>query len=314
MIFRKATGKDIPDIVQVLKASLGEQDLPLSEEIWSYKHVTNPFGRSVVMVAEENKTIIGVRAFMRWQWKLGGKVYNTFRAVDTATHPEHQGRGVFKKLTLKAVEVAQENGDQFIFNTPNEQSMPGYLKMGWEQVDKLKVALRPSYKSFWKITETNADYSINLNCSSEKVEKLCDEWNKKYENSKSLFTPKSALFLNWRYENNPLQQYEVFANEDLYIAAYIKYRKGIKELRIAECIYRDDSKLEIVKLIDAWANKFGAQFISYSPKLLELKYNLINSNIGPTLTIRDLNLSEGENRKFKKIDTWNYSLGDLELF
>ena len=34
-------------------------------------------------------------------------------------------------------------GDHFIFNTPNSQSIPGYLKMDWKKVDKLKDSLAP---------------------------------------------------------------------------------------------------------------------------------------------------------------------------
>ncbi len=314
MKIREASEEDIPEIVKVLKLSLGEQDLPLSESIWNFKHLSNPFGKSLVFVAEENSTIIGVRAFMRWKWKLGSKIYNTYRAVDTATHPEHQGKGIFKKLTLKAVEVAKENGDDFIFNTPNDQSRPGYLKMGWELVDKLKVALRPAYNSFWKFGDTTIDYSINLNCSSDKVEHLCEEWNREYGSRKTLFTPKSAVFLSWRYENNPLQKYEVFANEGLYFAAYIKRRKGLKELRISECICNKNSKSEINKIVKSLSNKFGVQVISYSPELLDLKWNLTSSNIGPVLTLRDLNLEGDEKLQFKEIRRWSYSLGDLELF
>tara|TARA_R100001369_G_scaffold92896_1_gene141043 strand:+ start:51998 stop:52942 length:945 start_codon:yes stop_codon:yes gene_type:complete len=314
MIIREASEEDIPEIVKVLKLSLGEQDLPLSESIWNYKHVENPFGRSLVFVAEEDNNIVGVRAFMRWQWKLGDKIYQAFRAVDTATHPSHQGKGIFKKLTLKAVEIAKENGDNFIFNTPNDQSRPGYLKMGWQQVDKLKVALKPAYHSFWKFIDGKTEYSTNIQCSLMQIDQLCNDWNDKFVNRETLKTPKSAKFLSWRYEKNPLQQYEIYAKNGLYIAAYIKMRKGLKELRISECIYNENSKSEITKIVKSFSIKFGAHFISYSPELLKLKWNLVSSNIGPILTLKNLNLDEEEKLQFKEINNWSYSLGDLELF
>jgi len=314
MIIREANIKDIPEIVKVLKLSLGEQDLPLSESIWNFKHRENPFGNSLVFVAEEDNAIIGVRAFMRWEWKNKNQSYKTFRAVDTATHPSHQGKGIFKKLTLKAVDVAIENGDNFIFNTPNDQSRPGYLKMGWEQVDKIKVALRPAYNSFWKFSNKAINYSVNNQCSFNELEELCVEWNDKLSSNNTLYTPKTANFLSWRYEKNPLQRYEVYANRGLYLAAYIKKRKGLKELRIAECIYNENTKPEIIRSIKMLSKKFGAQVISYSPELLDLKYNVVNANIGPILTFKALNLSGQEHINFKEIANWKYSIGDLELF
>jgi len=314
MIVREAEIEDIPAIVNVLKLSLGEQDLPLSKDIWNFKHVENPFGKSMVFIAEENNQIIGVRAFMRWRWQLDDKELESFRAVDTATHPEHQGKGIFKKLTMKAVEEAKLNGDYFIFNTPNDQSRPGYLKMGWEAVNKLKVALKPAYNSFWKINNKNFSYAVSINCKRSSIQNLCTSWNKKLQLNQTLFTPKSELFLKWRYEENPLQKYEVIASTDYYIAVYIKKRKNLKKLRISECLYTDTSRSKISKLISSLSKKFGAQIISYSPELLSLGGNLLNANIGPILTIKNLNLSTQENSDFNKIECWSYSLGDLELF
>lgn len=314
MIIREASSNDIPLIVKTLKLSLGEQDLPLSEAIWNFKHVDNPFGKSLVYVAEEDGVIVGVRAFMRWEWKLGDKSYSAFRAVDTATHPDHQGKGIFKKLTLKAVETAVERGDNFIFNTPNDQSRPGYLKMGWKAVDKLNVGLKPAFNSFWKFSHQIPSYDTKLDANFEDIESLCEIWNENLRAKNSLYTPKSASFLKWRYEENPLQKYEVIATNDIYLATYIKKRKGLKELRISECLFTEGSKSKLDHLIASLSKKFGAQIISYSPEILALKWDVVNANIGPILTLKDLNLNEREYMKFNKISNWSYSLGDLELF
>lgn len=86
---------------------------------------------------------------MRWKWQKNNKIFSAFRAVDTATHPDFQGKGIFKKLTLRAIEIAKDQGEDFIFNTPNSQSKPGYLKMGWKQVDKIKIELLPCSPIHW---------------------------------------------------------------------------------------------------------------------------------------------------------------------
>ena len=64
------------------------------------------------------------------------------RAVDTATHPDHQGKGIFTKLTLGAIPDLRDDGVDAIFNTPNDKSRPGYLKMGWSQVGRVPVGVR----------------------------------------------------------------------------------------------------------------------------------------------------------------------------
>jgi hypothetical protein len=100
----EATSSDIPEIITVLKSSLGEGLLPKSAEYFIWKHIHNPFGGSKILLAKENNQIIGVRAFMYWNWVCGNDVIKTVRAVDTATLPTHQGKGIFKKLTLQAVD------------------------------------------------------------------------------------------------------------------------------------------------------------------------------------------------------------------
>jgi len=99
MHVREATPDDIPAIVSLLKVSLGESLMPKSEAFWRWKHVDNPFGKSPVLLACKGDMLIGVRAFMRWEWKRESIIYKSVRAVDTATHPEYYGNGIFKKLT-----------------------------------------------------------------------------------------------------------------------------------------------------------------------------------------------------------------------
>lgn len=313
MEIRKASEIDIPEIVKVLKASLGEDQLELSEEVWRYKHIDNPFGKSIVFLAVEDKKIIGVRAFMRWQWQEASKQFSALRAVDTATHPDHQGKGIFKKLTLKAVDFAKANNHHFIFNTPNEQSRPGYLKMGWKQVGKVYVGLKPSLY-FLRPKKSSQAYSIEKNISQTELEVLCTDWNKKLEAKSGLFTPKSAEMLKWRYEENPLKSYEVIAGNGYYLAAYIKKRGRFKEFRIAEYIYDQNvlGKKELKKILEKTISKFSCHLISFSPSLLDL--NAKKGNLGPMLTFNSLNLSDEENEFSLKISNWNNSLGDLELF
>ena len=76
------------------------------------------------------------------------------RAVDTATDPEFQGRGIFTRLTLEALDELAADGVDFVFNTPNARSRPGYLKMGWQVVGRLAAAVRPTRWRFVTVVGT----------------------------------------------------------------------------------------------------------------------------------------------------------------
>ena len=48
---------------------------------------------------------------------------------------------MFTKLTMHGLAAMQADGVDFVFNTPNSQSRPGYLKMGWREVGRLPAAV-----------------------------------------------------------------------------------------------------------------------------------------------------------------------------
>jgi GNAT superfamily N-acetyltransferase len=307
MQIREATELDIPGILEVLRASLGETSSKKTAEVWRYKHIDNPFGASLVLVAEEDNKLIGVRAFMRWQWQKGEQVYSTFRAVDTATHPDHQGKGVFKKLTLKALELAEKNGDHFVFNTPNAQSKPGYLKMGWKEIGKLKVSLKP----FLNLGSKKFEYEQTIKDGGLDDDVL-DNLYLKQQKEEKLFTPKNAKYLEWRYKNCKLQDYMIYEDKDIFVAAYLKKRGRFNELRVSEAIaLNNENKKKANRKINDYAKKVGAQVVTAAPGTLTWG---IKGSFGPVLTQKNLGLTNEELNNFQDLDSWNYELGDLELF
>ena len=130
-------------ILQLLQRSMGRSDDPRFADLYRWKHDLNAFGPSPTWVAVEGGQVVAVRVFMRWEFVRGGQVLRAVRAVDTATDPDHQGKGLFSALTLHGLEEMRAEGVDFVFNTPNSQSRPGYLKMGWREVGALPVAVRP---------------------------------------------------------------------------------------------------------------------------------------------------------------------------
>lgn len=313
MIIRQANTEDKPAIVELLKESLGESLLKKSTSIWDYKHVDNPFGASYVLIAEENGQFIGVRALMSWKWQIGSQVWQAYRAVDTATHPEHQGKGIFKKLTLQAVDNVGKNQDCFIFNTPNEKSRPGYLKMGWESLGKISIALVPSLAfTLTSFVKSAKNYLHPLTASE--IDALCETHNKELEATGQLFTPKSQTYLAWRYENNPMQPYQILTGSSWYVAVYQKKHRYFTELRIAEVIGGNSksAQKEIKAVVTQLALQNKCLLITTTEKnLFSLQYF---GALGPILTCRDLTAEKQIITKSKQANAWHYAMGDLELF
>lgn len=331
MEIREATEGDIPAIVQLLKASLGEGLMPKSERYWRWKHIDNPFGPSPVVLAFDGPKLVGVRAFMRWQWKSGDQLFKAVRAVDTATHPEYQGKGIFKKLTLTLVDSCTAAGDQFVFNTPNEKSKPGYLKMGWEEAGKLPIRIsvrRP----------LNILKNLALGGSSKDSMGSQEHENKTEtalqnpaiinliaahaQHSKLMATHITPEYLHWRYVQVPVARYMVFVDEgsknmNALIIGRLKASRFGLEFRITDSFTDIGYQAGRLRgLIHDNVRRLGADYLTVSGLFDEKagghNYSGIKLTAGPTVTVRALAMKDIGG--LKAFASWMPSLGDLELF
>ncbi len=319
MIIRKATTEDMPAIVQLLKASLGDVSSEKSVAYWNWKHVNNPFGPSPVLVAEEGGVLIGVRALMRWDWQEGTQVYRALRAVDTATHPEHQGKGIFKKLTLQLVETATQEGYDFIFNSPNTQSTPGYLKMGWEVWGKMPLWIgigsllgnfRPHVFEMYHQQLLAADFT-QVPCDTAK--------------SNGLRTRVTPSFLKWRYRDCPVKEYGLKTAETrhnrIWLFFSVKHNRVGVELRICHFFFSNTADYHFLfRAIKELAADLGCRVITIaglqqlpSSRLVVAGFfNIRKKSV--QLTIRQLaNPTLYHSLKANTL-TWLPESGDIELF
>ena len=150
---RPASAADRTSVLGLLEASLGWESDDRHADFFSWKHEQNPFGPSPAWVAVDGDgRLLGFRAFLRWEFTQGSAVVRAARAVDTATRPDVQRRGIFSRLTTTAIEGLVRNEVAFVFNTPNRQSLPGYLKMGWQRIGRLPVRARsPSVRRWTRL-------------------------------------------------------------------------------------------------------------------------------------------------------------------
>ncbi len=310
MQIREATEKDIPAIIQLLKESLGESMIPKSENLWRWKHLDNPFGKSPTLLAVENGNLIGVRAFLKWEFIHDGKIYNACRAVDTATHPDFQGKGIFKALTTELIEEIKKDGVDFIYNTPNKQSTPGYLKMGWKKRGKLPLKLQFHFNSGKNNHPLNPASWDGISDLVELIETL---------NNSSDGTHLKKGYLKWRYLDCPLFPYYFLSDSKSYLLFYrIKEGKLGREIRICDFFtlegFNSKTKPDLHEKLSNVQKLSNARFTSFSGLKLEqdLGLNLGSLpilNAGPLVTLREVK------EEFNPLSMgWNWSLGDLELF
>ena len=216
LLLRSATSDDRPAIIELCRQSLGWTEDDPNEAFFEWKHDDNPFGPSPTWVAEDGAgNLVGLRTFLRWRFRRSDDTtINAVRAVDTATHPDWQGRGIFSRLTLGALDDLRDDGVDCVFNTPNDNSRPGYLKLGWREVGKVPVSVRlAGLRSIPKLAgaRTAAEmWSEECSVGRPASEALADHdaveaLLARIGNGSRISTDRTPAFLQWRYRFAPLR-------------------------------------------------------------------------------------------------------------
>lgn len=320
MTVRQSTIHDLPEIVALLKQSIGEVLTPKTETYFSWKHEQNPFGRSKVLLAIEDGKIVGLRAFMNWKWASADKEFAAIRAVDTATDPAFQGKGIFKKLTLQALDECKAEGVDMVFNTPNPISMQGYLKMGWRTIGRLplKIGIASLLPRTYSVESINAIYDEYLVASE--LSKLKKDWALA-PHPTLLNTPLTYKYIDWRYGNCPVARYGAIIEPGQFGFIFrIKKLNRFTELRICDSWTENDStgaqqaKKALKKLVrkarPALVSSAVSPFFSAGNKEITRFFGPYKK--GPVITIRPLATDNLNN--FEQFNNWTPSLGSMELF
>jgi GNAT superfamily N-acetyltransferase len=110
-------------------------------EVFRWKHLENPFGRSVMLIAEADGAPVGFAAWLRWRMRAGERTYEALRAVDVAVHPAFQRRGVFAALLGEATRQFPPEA-AFTLSSPNRLSRAGALGIGARKVRVIPLFVR----------------------------------------------------------------------------------------------------------------------------------------------------------------------------
>ena len=65
------------------------------------------------------------------RFRLKGATILAAQSADTMTHPDHRRAGLFVKLARKTYRLAGDSGIKLIFGFPNQNSLPGFIKLNW---------------------------------------------------------------------------------------------------------------------------------------------------------------------------------------
>jgi GNAT superfamily N-acetyltransferase len=307
---RPAAPGDRAGVMRVAVRALGWRGDERDNQFFAWKHDANPFGSSPAWVAVANDEIVGFRTFLRWELVRGGERLRMVRAVDTATDPDAQGKGIFRRLTTHAVQELTSEGYDAVFNTPNTQSRPGYLKMGWVELGRPLVGARPR----------GPRAALRMGRSRTGAEKWSEPTTSGRPAAEALrgnglesllatlpqpagwSTPRSAEYLRWRYGFEPLH-YRALEVRDGLAVFRVRRRGPSREVALCEWLAPGPDRRALRRLVRAAGDYLLAGDLGIAHGVLPIPA------LGPVMTWRPLGRSA-----VPTLSDLSFRLGDLELF
>lgn len=319
---RRATPADRDEIIELCRAALGWAEQDPNEAFFAWKHDDNAFGASPSWVAADaDGRIVGLRVFLRWRFRTPeGMTFSAVRAVDTATHPDWQGRGIFTRLTLGAIPDLRADGVDVVFNTPNDKSRPGYLKMGWSTVGRVPVGVRPSSPAslgpmarartaaeLWSEPTTAGLDAAEALSDTDAVARLLA----RLPVPRRITTDRSPEYLRWRYSFAPLRYRVALVSdrvEDGLVVFRVRRRGAALECAVVDVLTPHPAGA--ARLLAGLGRSTGADYLLQCAGPAALRQGFVPApQLGPILTWKPICRTG-----VPRMRELELTLGDIELF
>ena len=335
---RPATEADLPAVLELAHAALGWQPDDPNDAFFRWKHLENPAGRSPMWLATCDGQVVGFRVFLRWRFRRDdGTITEAVRAVDTATSPDFQRRGIFRRLTLNGIDELATRGIDFVFNTPNPQSQAGYLRMGWQTVGRVPIFVRPRNLTSitrmarasapavkWSLRSTVGDDAREvladsgvgvlldeMHASGMAAGKAASQSNGRSTGGSGLTTDRTVEHLRWRYGFDPLAYRAITIDGDpgRGLAVFrTRARGGAVEAVLCELLVRPGDRGAARALTTQIGRTSGADYLIATGR--PIRTLIAVPRRGPVLTWRAI----GPGLDAPLLDQWHLTMGDVELF
>lgn len=239
---------------EVFKKYMGKTE---SFKHWNWEYKENPNKHLFILLAIDNDKIVGHYSVIPIKMKIKNEELIASLSLDTMTHENYRGRGIFPLLANKLYSDIGKLGVPFTYGFPNIYSInPIIKKCGWFEIAEVPIYFLPlnfsnlikhyiKSRIFSKYIGDLLNFIINLLIKKyqipsnfkilriKQIDKKFDElWNS-IKSEIKIGVIRDNNYLNWRYFQKPEENYCIFAifdNTTLkgYIVLKIEIRYGLR--------------------------------------------------------------------------------------
>jgi hypothetical protein len=141
-----------------LQKHLWGPDVALNAAYLEWKHEHNPYVETpLIYLALCGGQVVGMRGMYGAKWQIGYpcQTFLGLCASDSVIAPDHRTRGLYRKLTMAALNDLTNSGNTYVFSlSANKITYLGCLAMGWCGIGTLQVMQRRSADGLSSLSST----------------------------------------------------------------------------------------------------------------------------------------------------------------
>jgi GNAT superfamily N-acetyltransferase len=321
----------------------------ISDDYLSWQYNRNPSGFPFYALANYGEQIVGQYIVIPIRYRYQESMYSGTLSLNTLTHPDFQGKGLFTKLANSTYELCSSKTVDFTIGFPNPLSHGGFIKkLDFQEIGRCNLLVKPIrpfnlFKDFLKRKKFKhgGDIPFNWKTINKDGVQLTnfgltqhEEYTIFWESlSKSkIMIDKDFEFLKWRYFDIPGRKYHVIqAKRENKITA-------ICVLRIEKVLMTNTAIIMDFFVLDAHISDGNVLLKSILKELKHQQVNLVSlieSFDKPILKILKQNnfrkvpkrflpqpipvifRAHRELKEIEKINefsNWSFSFGDYDIF
>ena len=234
-----------------LQSHLWGPDVALNAAYLEWKHEHNPYVETpLIYMALCGGQVVGMRGMFGAKWQIGHPSQTFFGpcAGDSVIAPDHRNRGLYRKLTMAALNDLTNSGHTYVFSlSANKIAYCGSLAMGWCGIGTLQVMHRRSVDGLSSVSsaeEPHPFYFLDRNAAGSQGEaspyvsveptprpEALAELVARIGGDGRMRHVRDQQYFAWRFQN-PRAVYRFLFWEDARLEGYLILRKWVYTDRV----------------------------------------------------------------------------------
>ena len=347
-IFKYEEG-NLSEMISITKQNYGEIEIS-DEKFLQWQYFKNPVGDALIKLAKsENNEIVGQYIIIPMKIKVDKEIIKGTLSLNTLTRKDYRGKGIFTGLAESAYKQCKEDGLDFTYGFPNQNSYLGFVKkLRFSDLGSIPLMLYPLNIENLILKKFNSRFLAALakpfkcmfnfelkDYNDIKIEQIYDNeifdtfWQE-VKDKYRIIGVRDSKYINWRYRDVPDREYNIIGayKEDKLVAySVLRYSEilNFKCGMIVDFIVKEGEILAGIQLLKEAILKFknnGMELVGCLMRENAEEYKILKKSkfikcpkfLEPQpFKIIYRNHLNDKRKELEDIDNWFLTMGDYDV-